>query len=252
MKILKPPVRLDTTPSTNEYANMLIKKNKALNGMLITTAAQTAGRGQDQNHWESKPGENLTLSIIVKPRNLMPARQFMLNKITSLAIRDFVMMHLKDVAVSIKWPNDVYAGDQKIAGILISNTIAGQEITWSVIGIGVNINQTKFESDAPNPVSLKLLSGENYELDDCIDKLCGAFEKRFARLLEKNYHQIDSDYLSALYLFGEYAGFLYKGQKINARITGIGEFGHLELETTGNEKLLCDLKEIKLLLPSPL
>ncbi|HHN48489.1 MAG TPA: biotin--[acetyl-CoA-carboxylase] ligase, partial [Bacteroidales bacterium] len=166
MKVLKPPVRLDTTPSTNAYANMLIKKNKALNGMLITAVAQTAGKGQDKNFWESKPNENLTISIIVKPYNLMPARQFILNKITSLAIRDFVMMHLKDVAVSIKWPNDVYADDQKIAGILISNTIEGQEITWSVIGIGVNINQTKFESPAPNPVSLKLLSGANYVLDD--------------------------------------------------------------------------------------
>jgi BirA family transcriptional regulator, biotin operon repressor / biotin---[acetyl-CoA-carboxylase] ligase len=247
MKVLKPPVRLDTTPSTNEYANMLIKKNKALNGMLIATAAQTAGRGQDQNHWESKPGENLTLSIIVKPRNLMPAMQFMLNKTTSLAILDFAMMYLKNVAVRIKWPNDVYAGDKKIAGILISNTIEGQEIKWSVIGVGININQTKFESDAPNPVSLKLLSGENYELDDCLDELCRAFEKRISMLLENNYRQIDLDYLGALYLYGEYAGFLYKGQKLKARITGIGEFGHLELETTGKEKLLCDLKEIKFL-----
>lgn len=244
MKTGTPLIRLKSVDSTNHYAALLINQQNAVNGMAITAFEQTLGKGQDQNQWESKAGENLTISILVQPKGHLPARQFMLNKITSLAVSDFVGKHLNAESVRIKWPNDVYISDKKVAGILINNTIEGQEITWSVIGIGININQTVFESNAPNPVSLKQISGIEYDLEECLQEFCEAFDFRLAQLLDKKFKLIDSDYLGALYRNGIFADYIFKSRVLKARITGIGEFGHLQLETTDGDQLHCDMKEI--------
>jgi len=244
MKTGTPLIRLNSVASTNQYAVSLINQQKAVNGMVITAYEQTAGKGQDQNQWESKAGENLTISILIQPKGLLPARQFLLNKITSLAVSDFVKSLLNAESVRIKWPNDIYVGDMKVAGILINNTIEGQEITWSVIGVGININQTVFESNAPNPVSLKQISGKDYNPDECLQKLCEAFDFRFTQLLDKKYKHIDSDYLGALYRLGIFRQYVFRNKIIKARITGIGEFGHLQIETADGDQLHCDMKEI--------
>lgn len=244
MKAGTPLIRLKSVDSTNQYAVSLINQQKAVNGMVITACEQTSGKGQDQNRWESKAGENLTISILIQPKGLLPARQFMLNKITSLAVSDFVGNQLNAEDVRIKWPNDIYTCDKKIAGILINNTIEGQEITWSVIGIGININQTVFESNAPNPVSLKQISGKNYNLDECLQQVCEAFDFRFTQLHNKLYELIDSEYLGALYRSGIFADYVFRNKILKARITGIGEFGHLQIETADGDQLDCDMKEI--------
>jgi BirA family transcriptional regulator, biotin operon repressor / biotin---[acetyl-CoA-carboxylase] ligase len=244
MKTGTPLIRLKSVDSTNHYAASLINQQNAVNGMVITAYEQTLGKGQDQNQWESKAGENLTISILIQPKGLLPARQFMLNKITSLAVCDFVVAYLNAERVRIKWPNDIYIGDKKVAGILINNTIEGQEITWSVIGIGININQTVFESNAPDPVSLKQISGKDYNLDECLQELCEAFDLRFTQLLDNKYKHIDSDYLKSLYRYGVFAQYVFRNQIIKARITGIGEFGHLQIETADGDQLHCDMKEI--------
>ena len=244
MKTGTPLIRLKSVDSTNQYAVSLINQQKAVNGMVITACEQTLGRGQDQNRWESKAGENLTISILIQPKGLLPARQFMLNKITSLAVNDFVGARLKVENVRIKWPNDIYIGDKKVAGILINNTIEGQEITWSVIGIGININQTVFESNAPNPVSLKQINGKDYNLDKCLQELFKAFDFRFTQLLDDNYKHIDSAYLGALYRNGIFSDYVFRNKILKAKITGIGEFGHLQLETAEGDQLYCDMKEI--------
>jgi BirA family biotin operon repressor/biotin-[acetyl-CoA-carboxylase] ligase len=244
MKTGTPWIRLNSVGSTNQYALGLINQQKAVNGMVVSAVEQTRGKGQDQNHWESKAGENLTISILIQPKDLLPASQFMLNKISSLAICDFVRSVLNAENVYIKWPNDIYIGDKKVAGILINNTIEGDEITWSVIGIGININQTIFRSNAPNPVSLKQISGKNYNPDECLQELCKAFDLRFTQLFDKEYKLIDSDYLGALYRYGVFAQYVYKNQILQARIAGLGEFGHLQIETADGDQLHCDMKEI--------
>lgn len=238
-------IRLSSVKSTNQYASQLIAQQKAVNGLVVSAYEQTEGKGLDGNFWESMPGKNLTISILSQPEGLLPGRQFMLNKISSLAITDFIIRHFNLPGVRIKWPNDVYIGDCKIAGILINNTIEGEAITWSVIGIGLNVNQTVFGSNVPNPVSLKQLCGKEYDLDLCLKKLCRSLDFRFAQLLERQYKQIDADYFSALYHREMYAKYIYRGQLIEAKIIGIGEFGHLQLEKVSGKKLLSDLKEIK-------
>jgi BirA family biotin operon repressor/biotin-[acetyl-CoA-carboxylase] ligase len=244
MKLLSPPVKLSTVTSTNDYAARLIKDKRALQGMVISADHQTHGRGQENNRWESQSGKNLTISIIFQPNMLLASRQFVLNKITSLAIRDFLLEAPGNENISIKWPNDVYIGDRKAAGVLISNIIEGNLISWSVIGIGVNINQTRFNDAGPNPVSLRQISGLDYDLDECLKILCHSMERRLQQLIDKKYEEIDLEYFKVLYRSGLLAQFLYKGQRIEAKIKGIGEFGHLQLETAEGEFLHCDLKEI--------
>lgn len=239
---------LPSVSSTNAYAAELIARGEADDRLVIMAIEQTAGKGQDSNGWESEAGKNLTVSILLKPAGLLPAKQFMLNKIASLAVYDFLTQKLTDEKASIKWPNDVYIGNRKAAGILINNTIVGNEIIWSVTGIGLNINQTKFLSDAPNPVSLKEATSKTYYLDDCLNELCACYNVWIRNLLDMNYDLIDHKYLQSLYRLNVQTNFDYKGKLIKARIAGVGEFGHLLLKLPDGSELTCDLKEIAMII----
>lgn len=148
-------VQLDSAESTNTVARTLAAEAQNTQPLLVVTDNQTAGRGQRGNSWESQPGANLTFSLVLFPRFLAPAHQFELSMLVSIgivnALRNFV-----DAPkwLSIKWPNDIYFGDRKLAGILIENSLSASAIDFSVVGTGINVNQREFVSDAPNPISL--------------------------------------------------------------------------------------------------
>ena len=145
-------IRLHTVGSTNDYMIEQIRNgNINLEGTIVIADEQTSGKGMDINIWESEPGKNLTFSIFFKPDFLRADQQFLLNKSISLGVYDFIKSLVTHQKVTIKWPNDIYVGDKKIAGILINNTIAGNELFYSVAGIGVNINQQKFPGSCPQP-----------------------------------------------------------------------------------------------------
>lgn len=129
---------------------------------------QTAGRGQTGNGWESEEGQNLLCSILLPPRKNL----FELNMVVAAAVQ-----RLLGEDFTIKWPNDVYYGDKKIAGILVENAIIGNEIKYSIAGIGLNVNQTEWKSDAPNPVSLKQITGEEYNIDELMQRLYAEVQK---------------------------------------------------------------------------
>ncbi len=143
---------LDTCRSTNSVLNEL---TDAPGGTVIATRCQTAGRGQRGNSWEAEPGKNLTFSMLFRPTELEATRQFELSMIVSLAIADAIDTRLPDgVSTTIKWPNDIYIGLEKICGILIENKLSGRLIERAIAGVGINVNQRQFLSDAPNPTSL--------------------------------------------------------------------------------------------------
>ncbi len=160
----------ESLPSTNSYAAFLLKNEVIPEGAIVSAEYQTTGRGQGSNIWESENGKNLLISIILYPSIIYPASQFLISMALSLGICDFLKRFIPDC--SIKWPNDIYVNDDKIAGILIENSIMGDKIESTIAGIGLNINQEKFLSDAPNPVSLSLITGKKYDLNSLSGSTC--------------------------------------------------------------------------------
>ena len=155
---------IKATNSTNSLMKEMLAKGEWPEGEEYLYAGfQTAGRGQTGNGWESEDGKNLLCSILLPPR----ANLFELNVITSVAVHRMIncQFSILNSQLTIKWPNDIYWGDKKLAGILIENAIIGNEVKYSIAGIGLNVNQTEWKSDAPNPVSLKQITGKEYDID---------------------------------------------------------------------------------------
>jgi len=227
--------------STNDIASELLKNDVAHEGTIVITDKQTDGRGQLGNRWESQQEMNLTFSIILKPSLLAIKDHFMLNVISSLAICDFIAKFLPN-KVKVKWPNDVYVGDEKIAGILTSNTVRSSQIESTVIGVGLNVNQVEFEVD--NATSLKLATGQHFSLGECLESLVLAFEKRYFQLFRNNaYHQLIEDYESNLYWNRELHTFSRKGHLFSGTIQGINPIGQLHVETDEGDEFF-NFKEI--------
>lgn len=218
----------DNLSSTNLYAAALLKKGKLREGTIVRTNFQTSGRGQMGNSWESETGKNLLISVILYPASIKADQQFILSKVVSLGICDFISSFLPEVF--IKWPNDIYVSNDKIAGILIENSLIGNEIESCIAGIGLNINQEHFVSGAPNPTSLKILTGKEYDLDECLNSLAIALDIRYKQLLLGNIDEIDRDYISSLYRNSQWYNFSDCMGVFEGRITGVASTGRLQLE----------------------
>ncbi len=213
-------------PSTNTFATNLLMHQRPPEGTIISTKQQTAGRGHGTNKWESKRGKNLTFSIILYPVFLKPDEQFLLSMAISLGIKDFVELFTE--YIYIKWPNDIYVSDDKIAGILIENSISGNNFDYCIVGIGININQEKFTSDATNPISLIQITGRKHSPDDSLDLLCRQLDFRYNQLKEvKNRQNIKANYITNLYHYQEFVQFRQENKKFTAKITGIDSSGRL-------------------------
>lgn len=225
---------LDEVVSTNNYANQLVLSKAAVGGTVVLAQHQKNGRGQQGNSWESTPGKNLLASVILFPTFLSAAKQFYLSKIASLALVDFLKTETNNV--SIKWPNDIYIGDKKISGILIENSIKGQNLASTIIGIGLNLKQEKFVSDAPNPISLKQITGKDYSIEKTAKVLFTALEIWYKKLEDGCFKEIDNTYFTILYRANEWCTYSKKGIEFDAQIVGIGEFGQMILKDR-NENL---------------
>ena len=172
-------LHLEEVDSTNAYIMRNVGELEA--PVMVTAFSQTAGQGQRGNSWEAEPGKNLTFSIFYRPDSLPPMAQFSMSEAVALAVVDFLAMH--GIGAKVKWPNDIYVGDKKICGILIRHSVMGGEVSYSVIGVGIDVNQTRFLSDAPNPVSMRNITGKTYELPQ--------LEKEVAYIMERRLKGID-------------------------------------------------------------
>jgi BirA family biotin operon repressor/biotin-[acetyl-CoA-carboxylase] ligase len=218
---------IDELESTNNYANQLMLSNVE-ECTVVLAQYQKMGRGQQGNSWESETGKNLLASIILYPQFLPAGKQFSISKMVSLALVEFLKREVE--GVSIKWPNDIYVDRKKIAGILIENTIKGTTLFSSVLGIGLNLNQEKFMSDAPNPISLKQLTGKNYNIENVVSEILEFIQGWYSKMHAGNYTAIDSAYFSNLFRRDEWSKYSKDGIQFEAKIVGIGEFGQLQLE----------------------
>ena len=188
--------RHDILPSTNVYATQLLAKKDVIEGTVIVAKYQTAGKGQGTHTWNSDSNKNLLFSIILYPDTVLPEEQIFITMAVSLGVCDFLNSLFE--GSQIKAPNDIYYNNHKIAGILIENTIVDGIINSCVVGIGLNVNQTSFPSDLPNPISIANITGEEHNTDDCLNKLLACLDRRYKELLYGNRENIKSDYTSRL------------------------------------------------------
>ena len=240
-------ISLPETGSTNTYAIGLLSKDRPEEGCVVITDHQTQGKGTDTNTWESEKGKNLTFSLILYPE-FKADRQFVLNKAISLGICDFLCDELPQSEIKIKWPNDIYISDKKVCGILIQNSVIGNRLDYVVVGIGLNVNQTIFTSDTPNPVSFKMVTGKDYDLNELLQKLLNSIFEKYAQVKPETSQKIENDYLKKLYRLMEWHEYILKGTETIARIIGTNSFGQLELETENGQVFTYDLKEVKFII----
>lgn len=230
-------IRLKRVNSTNKYAVDVTSKSKPIEGTVISASFQYEGRGQIGRFWESEEGKNITCSTILRPKYLQAHDQFQLNMAISLAIHDFVDHFLTDktLKVQIKWPNDIYVGDEKIAGILIQNALKGKFISSSVIGTGININQVVFSENTPNPTSLHKLLNSEVDIELAFSWLFRFLTKRYLQLSAHQVNLLRDEYLANLYRKDIWSKFKDDNNSMfEGRIIGVDEIGQLVIEMKDN------------------
>lgn len=235
-----------TLPSTNNHAALLLKTEELPEGTIIHTNYQSAGKGQTGNRWESEDSKNLLISVLLFPSFINPADQFLISMTISLGICDFLKRYLP--SCYIKWPNDIYVNNDKIAGILIENSIMGNQIENTIAGIGLNINQKIFVSDAPNPGSLNILTGIEYDLNVCLNQLSKDLDKRYKQLLSENIVQIRDDYINQLFRLNEWFSFRDNEGIFTGRIISVTNQGTLRIEKQNNKLCEYSFKEVYFIL----
>lgn len=233
------------TDSTNSALSRMLQTEEVPDGFTIYTYHQTEGRGQRGNQWESEPNKNLLFSTLIRPKHLSIRHNFLLSEVVALAVKKTLDSYTDHIR--IKWPNDIYWKDKKIAGILIENTWMGQCVDTCIAGIGLNVNQTLFKSDAPNPVSLKEITGDEYDQEALLQTLlCNINEYRF--LAEQHPESLQEVYHQALYRKDGFYPYEDNAGVFSAQIVGVKPDGQLCLLTDNGEERSYYFKEVKFVL----
>jgi len=232
--------------STNEYMSLLLHSKDVDDRSVIVCNKQTSGKGQKGNSWEAEEGKNLTFSVLYKPFELLAMDQFTISIIISLGICDYLKEKAID-NVKIKWPNDIYVGDNKICGILIEHEISGEYLNSSICGVGLNINQEVFKSSAPNPVSLINITNQKYSLKQELLKLLDCIEGRYINIADHR-DLLWKNYKNCLYRFNKVYKYKTEDGIIEGKIVGVNKYGQLLLETKDLKIREYSFKEISFII----
>ena len=233
-------LEFDEVASTNTVAETM-PSGELRDKTVVLTWRQTQGRGQATNKWESEPFKNIAMTVIFRPENLQAGKQFAISMVIALGCLDFVSRYVQ--GVTVKWPNDIYVGDKKIAGILIEHRVAGACIQSSLCGIGLNVNQSVFLSDAPNPVSLVQLTGKELDLGEALGELLACIRRRYEQL--GNYAALEADFRKNMYRGTGVFDWEDESGAFRASVAGIDEYGQLILEDTEGCRRLYAFKEVR-------
>ena len=234
---------IEETDSTNKALRERMATGQVEEGSVVVAGFQTAGRGQVGNVWESEAGKNLTFSVVLYPETVPANRQFVLSQLAALSVKEVLDAYTDHITV--KWPNDIYWKDKKICGMLIENDLCGKNIYATIIGIGINLNQLEFRSDAPNPVSLAQITGSVYDADDVLDRFLSILYKWYLRLLKGEEDIISNKYREALYRRDGYYPFSDDDGGFAARIYDIEPTGHLVLQLQDGTLRRYAFKEVR-------
>ena len=238
-------IKLNAIESTNSYIKEIALKNTLNNFTIVWAEEQIKGRGQLGASWVSDNGKNLTFSILIQIIDFSLIHQFYLSMAVSIGLRNVLSKHTGS-KIHIKWPNDILAEKDKVAGILIENIIGGVHIKQSVVGIGLNVNQEKFPEGIGNPTSLKIISGKEFDRNELLVEIVSTIQKYVELVENKEFKLLKMEYLSHLYklnkptMFEDVGGSVFLGKIIN-----VSEEGRLIVELTDETTREFNLKEIK-------
>lgn len=233
---------LKETESTNNHLRRLLDKEQLPEGSLVVTDFQTAGKGQVGNSWESEAGMNLMFSLLLYPDFIPANRQFLISQIASLSVKETLDAYTD--FIQVKWPNDIYWKDRKICGMLIENDLSGQLLYCSIIGIGLNLNQSLFRSNAPNPISLTQITGKKYDREEVLNRFLRIFFQYYCLLLQEKEEEVRTAYMQALYHGEGYHRYRDGQGQFEARIQAIEPTGHLILQLRDGEQRRYAFKEV--------
>ena len=229
--------------STNAEMNRLLQTESLAEGTIIRTDYQFAGKGHAGNSWQSERGQNLLFSMLLKPDFLAPGEAFQLSRIASLALFDIIDNQCG--GVRIKWPNDMVVRDHKKAGILIENSMVGHTICQSILGIGINANQTVFDPSIPDPTSLKAEKGCHIDIMDLLAAFQRSLEKWYRLLISGRMDTIQGSYRQKLYQLGIQAYYRSAAGDFRATIRDVRPSGELVLESEEGDILTFGFKEVE-------
>ena len=238
----KKTIKLNNVNSTNNYALSMRGSVSFKEGLVVSASHQKNGNGQKGKSWESSADENLLISILIEP-NIHIKNQFLISKCVALAIYDLLALYVNDIY--IKWPNDILVSKQKIAGTLIQNIFKGNNITHSIIGIGLNINQTNFKAYSPKATSLNLLLNRMLDVDKVQKELLQCLEERVRQL--RNGIDQQKEYLSILFLNNKVSAFEAKGQRFMGIIKDVSKDGRLHVLLEDDSVAVFNNQEVKFL-----
>ena len=220
---------LDETSSTNSELKKMQKTNPQPEGSMVMADFQTEGRGQAGNSWFSGRGNNLLFSFLIYPHFVLVKEQFIISRIVSLALKKTLDRFTPNI--TIKWPNDIYWNDKKIAGMLIENSLTGSQIDYSIVGIGLNVNEEQFHDELHNPVSLKQITGHSYNRDNLLNDFHEEFFVLYRRVQDGETGLIEKEYMNQLYRIDNYYWFEDQNERFRAKIENVLPCGHLVLES---------------------
>jgi len=233
----------DSIDSTNTRASQLILQKEVPEGSVVIAGYQQSGRGQRGTVWQSAAGENLLMSVVLYPGFIVAPKIFALNQAVALAVYDTIA-EITTEKIHIKWPNDIMVSDKKIGGILIENSFRGADITSTLAGVGLNVNQKKFDDFNLRATSLALLTNNIFDISQLAKSLHNKIEFWYDALKQKNYQLIDEFYHGRLYRLNEFSKYKIKNETYLGTIRGVDDTGKLLFEKESGELLKLDNKEI--------
>ena len=239
-------IHLEQIDSTNAYLQREQSKCDIRN-WVVSTDEQTAGKGMGSNSWESEVGKNLTFSLALDMSFLPAERQFLLSEAVPLGIIEVLDKVLPAKKLSIKWPNDIFYENRKLAGILINSTIKADMMDVSIVGIGLNVNQMCFQDWPTHPISLKMVMGKDFELQPLLEQIATHILIKVQQL-KSSPATIEQDYLKRLFRYRIWADYEVDGKILRLFMTGIDGFGRLQLVDEQDAYYVFDIKEIRFIL----
>lgn len=230
--------------STNDLLMDYARMGKAKEGTIVITDFQSVGKGQRGNQWESEPGANLLFSIMLQPDYLVPKSQFYIGLCMALAtVKAIEALSEAQAGLQVKWPNDLYLNEKKIAGILLESSLSGNRVDFVVLGMGLNVKQLQFENEKASSLWIEGLKVETNEL---LEEILIQLEAQLMHLRTSQIKLVIEQYYQRLRWMGEEHEFEAKNKRFSGTILGIDEQGRLMLGV-GSNTLIYDIKEIKFL-----